>query len=153
MHADCAAGTLYVAEPVPLFEGIGAYQRVDLETFSATTLPILENHGEVGGFVMTGTDEGWFITHTEFGPSPSSHLARVTAAGSTGLWATFTPAHIDRLAFDSATSQLFFPDGCTTNCKSNQTTGVQVFDAITTTQLTTTAIDVGFPPIDVVVAR
>ena len=154
METNCAAAELYVAEPVPLFEGAGAYQRVDLTSLTATTQPYADGLGELGGFVMRARDDGWFITHTEFGPSPSSHLQQITPSSQTAAWNSFAPAHIDRLALDLPTSQLFFPDSCFAHCTDGFAPGIQVFDAATGAHLSATgAIEVGFPPVDVVVAR
>ena len=36
MPVDCAAGTLHVAEPMPLMRGGGGYEVVNLATLSAT---------------------------------------------------------------------------------------------------------------------
>jgi hypothetical protein len=71
-----------------------------------------------------------------------------------GVWNTFADAHVDHLALDAATAQLFYPDRCTTDCSPGAATGVQVFDAATAAQRGPAAgISVGFPPIDVVIAR
>jgi len=154
MSADCSGNTLTVAEPVPLMIGGGQYQQIDLATFAVTTPGIASGLGEVGGFIALTATEGWYIVHTEFGPSPSSHLQHITPAGQTSVWDVFAPTRIDHLAADAPTQQLFFPDGCTTDCQPDHATGVQVFDLATGAQLSTAGpIAVGFPPFDVAVAR
>jgi hypothetical protein len=152
MHTDCAS-TLYVAEPIPLFDGGGTYEQIDLAALTAAPFPLGDGSGEAGGFVMTGPSAGWFIEHTEFGPSPSSHLGRFPDPG--GVWNSFAEAHIDQVAFDAATDQVFFPDACTTGCSpAGSTGGVQMFDATTGLHLDNElAVQVGFPPYRVVVAR
>jgi hypothetical protein len=154
MQADCSAGRLYVAEPVPLTDGGGQYEQIDLTTLAPSTLSLASGLGEVGGFHVVAPDEGWFILHTELGPSPSSHLQHITPTSQGSVWDTFAPVQIDHLAVDAPTRQLFFPDGCTDNCQPGHSTGVQVFDVASGAQVSTDgAIAVGFPPADVVVAR
>lgn len=154
MQADCAASRLYVAEPVPLTDGGGQYEQVDLATLAPSALALASGLGEVGGFHVVAPDEGWFIVHTEFGPSASSHLQHITPASQGSVWDTFAPVQIDHLAVDAPTAQLFFPDGCTSDCQPGHSTGVQVFDVTSGAQISTGgAIAVGFPPADVVVAR
>jgi hypothetical protein len=151
MPADCP-DALYVAEPMPLFEGGGAYERIALATSTPVSLPFADGTGEVGGFAMIDATRGWFIVHTEFGPAPSSHLSLLPDHGS--VWNTFAEAHVDRLALDRESDQLFYPDACTEHCIAPAEAGVQVFDALTATQLSpASGIAVGFPPVDVVIAR
>jgi hypothetical protein len=154
IQTDCRDSALYVAEPAPLTLGGGQYQRIDLATFATSTPGLASGLGEVGGFHVVAPDEGWFIVHTELGPSASSHLQHITPTSQASVWDTFAPVNIDHLAADAETGQLFFPDGCTTDCQPGHATGVQVFDLHSGAQLSTTApIAVGFPPADVVVAR
>jgi hypothetical protein len=151
MPVDCAS-TLYVAEPVPLVDGGGTHEKIDLASLTASAFPIGDGLGEVGGFVMTGADTGWFIYHTEFGPSPSSHLSRLPGPG--GVFDTFASAHVDHVAYDPQTNQVFFPDACVADCLPGRAAGVHVFAADTAAELTAaTGLDVGFVPWNVVVAR
>jgi len=153
MQIDCVEAKLYVVEPLPLYQGGGVVQQVDLATYTADDLS-LELYGEVGGFVMTAPDAGWIILHTEFGPAPSSHLSPFSpGVPPHSVWDTFAEAHIDNLQYDAPSSQVFFPDACTTTCPSEHHPGLEVFDAQTDERLTPNGIDVGFAPVEVVIAR
>jgi hypothetical protein len=152
MPADCAAGILYVAEPAPLMQGGGGYEQVDLGTLRAGDLPI-DTGAEVGGFEFVGADQFWLITHTEFGPGPSSHL-NLIGGGSSETYNTFASEHVNDLALDRDEDLLFFPDPCTRRPTAPSCdTGVHVFQAHTGVPASTKGIDVGFEPIEVVVSR
>jgi hypothetical protein len=152
MPVDCAADILYVAEPAPLMQGGGGYESVDLATLAAHDLPI-DTGAEVGGFEAVEPGVFWLITHTEFGPGPSSHLNLV--GGSTSdTHNTFANEHVNDLALDRDEDLLFYPDACATlppnpSCEP----GVHVFHAHTGERASPTGIDPGFPPIEVVVSR
>ena len=152
MPVDCAGQRLYVAEPIPLMQGGGGYEQVDLATLQASALPIATG-AEVGGFEIVRPDAYWLITHTEFGPGPSSHL---TFFGETmgDTYNTFADEHINDLALDRVENLLFFPDACTKK-PSNQSCdrGIHVFAADSGTPLLDHGIDVGFPPIEATIAR
>jgi hypothetical protein len=152
MPVDCAAARLYVAEPIPLMQGGGGYEEVDLDTLTARELPIATG-AEVGGFEVVQPGEYWLITHTEFGPGPSSHLNFV---GGTvpDTHNTFADEHVNDLALDRDTELLFFPDPCrpgpvNTGCD----TGVHVFHAHTGMRAAALGLDVGFPPIELAISR
>lgn len=152
MPIDCAARRLYVAEPVPLMQGGGGYEVVDMDALVASELPIATG-AEVGGFEIVSEDLYWLITHTEFGPGPSSHLTFFGPV-TTPTYNTFADEHVNDLALDREGAQLFFPDPCrrgpvNTGCDP----GIHVFAALTGALLTEQAIDVGFPPIEVAIAR
>lgn len=149
MPADCAAGMLYVAEPVPVLQGGGGYETVDLETLTAAELPIATG-AEVGGFEVVEPGKYWLITHTDFGPGASSHL-NLVGGTSSDTYNTFGMEHVNDLALDRDEDLLFFPDNCTTapSCDS----GIHVFHAHTGERAIEAGIDIGFPPIEVVVSR
>ena len=152
MPVDCAAGRLYVAEPVPLMQGGGGYEGVDLATLVAAELPIATG-AEVGGFEVVAPGAYWLITHTEFGPGPSSHLNFVGGA-MPDTYNTFAPAHVNELALDRAGNLLFFPDPCAPGpTNPGCATGVHVFQADSGAPLTAKGIDVGFPPIELTVSE
>ena len=152
MPVDCAAGILYVAEPVPLMQGGGGYEQVDLGTLSARELPIATG-AEVGGFEVVAPGIFWLITHTEFGPGPSSHL-NLIGGTSTDTHNTFANEHVNDLALDRDEDLLFYPDPCSAG-PSNPScdSGVYVFHAHTGAPASAGGIDVGFGPIEVVVSR
>ena len=153
MPVDCDAGVLYVAEPAPLMQGGGGYEEVDLDTLAASEFPI-DTGAEVGGFEVVGPDQQWLITHTEFGPGPSSHLNFFDGGSSSDTHNTFAMEHVNDLAFDREADLLFYPDPCFVS-PANQTcdTGVVVFHAHSGARASAEAVDVGFPPIEVVVSR
>jgi hypothetical protein len=152
MPIDCAAGVLYVAEPAPLMQGGGGYERVDLATFTASDFPI-DTGAEVGGFEVLRPDLYWLITHTEFGPGPSSHL-NLFGGTSSDTHNTFANEHVNDVALDRDEDLLFFPDPCLPGpipglCDG----GVHVFHAHTGLPASAGGVDVGFAPIEVVVSR
>lgn len=151
MPIDCAAGTLAVSEPRPLMAGGSAFEQVDLSTLVASRLPI-DIGAEGGGFELVDAQRTWMITHTEFGPGPSSHL-EWNLPGSMGTYNTFAPEHIDDLALDRATGLLWFPDGCDPAPYPACDAGLVPFHALTGERATAASLDVGFPPIEVELAR
>ena len=149
MPVDCAAGRLYVAEPRPLMAGGSIYEQVDLATLRASAWREVGAQG--GGFEVV-TEGEWMITHTEFGPGPSSHLTFSGADFETHN--TFAEAHVDDLALDHVAGVLFYPDPCgTLPAHPGCDDGVHVFDAHTGERLSEGAIDVGFSPFEVAIAR
>ena len=150
MPVDCAAGRLYVAEPVPLMQGGGGYEVVDLDALTAGELPIATG-AEVGGFEVLAPGAYWLITHTEFGPGPSSHL-NFFGATMSGTYNTFALEHVNDLALDRAGGQLFYPDPClVVPSNPSCTPGIRVFAADGGALLSETAVDVGFPPIELAI--
>ena len=92
--------------------------------------------------MLTGPASGWVALHTEFGPSPSTHLNRFAGDELTSAWDTFAPAHLDYLALVGG--HVFFPDGCADGCAPGQRPGVEVFDALTGGPAP--VVEVGFTP-------
>src|SRR5262249_59698112 len=127
-------------------------EQVDLGTLVAHELPIATG-AEVGGFEVVEPGLFWLITHTEFGPSASSHL-NLVGGPTHDTYNSFADEHVNDLALDRVEDLLFFPDNCTprpTNplCDS----GVHVFQAHTGASASAKGIDVGFPPIELGVSR
>ncbi|MGH7787959.1 MAG: hypothetical protein ACRERC_13895 [Candidatus Binatia bacterium] len=152
MPVDCAAGRLFVAEPEPLMQGGGGYEEVDLAALVARDLPI-DTGAEVGGFESVGGGEFWLITHTEFGPGPSSHLTLV-GGPAFETHNTFAMEHVNDLALDRDADRLFYPDACFTGpANPSCDRGVYVFQAHSGERLTAKGVDPGFAPIEVVVSR
>ncbi len=152
MPVDCAAARLYIAEPIPLMQGGGGYEQVDLSTYVASEYPVATG-AEVGGFEVVRPDLYWLITHTEFGPGPSSHLGLV-GGPPFETHNTFANEHVNDLAFDRAANLLFYPDPCATlppnaSCQP----GVHVFDATSGARLTVPPIALEFPPIELAISR
>jgi hypothetical protein len=148
MPVDCAAATLYVAEPRPLMQGGGGYEAVDLSALVARELPIATG-AEVGGFASVNADAFWLITHTEFGPGPSSHLT-LTSHPQFETHNTFAMEHVNDLAIDLDGGQLFYPDPCfAPSCGP----GIYVYAADDGALLSPTPIDPGFLPIELTLSR
>lgn len=152
MPVNCDAGVLYVAEPAPLMQGGGGYEQVDLDALTAADFPI-DTGAEVGGFEVIDPDLYWLITHTEFGPGPSSHL-NLVGGEVPDTYNTFALEHVNDLALDLDEDLLFYPDPCilvpsNPSCEP----GVRVFRARTGAAASEETIDVGFPPIEVVISR
>jgi hypothetical protein len=129
----------------------GGYEQVDLDALTASDFPI-DTGAQVGGFEVLEPTLYWLITHTEFGPGASSHL-NLVGGPSPDTYNTFASEHVDDLAFATEEDLIFFPDPCV-RTPSNQScvTGVHVFDAHTGLLLME-GVDVGFPPIEVVISR
>lgn len=152
MPVDCAGGTLYAAEPAPLMQGGGGYEQVDLTTLTARDFPI-DTGAEVGGFEVLRPDLYWLITHTEFGPGPSSHLNLVGGVFPE-TYNTFANEHVNDLALDFDEDLLFFPDPCVPKpVNPSCDTGVHVFRAHSGERAAEEGVKVGFEPIEVVVSR
>lgn len=150
MPADCDAGRLWVVEPRPLMLGGSHFERVDLATLSASDLEV-QPGAEAGGLEVAAEGLYWSIEHTEFGPGPSSHLVLVDHP-DVPAHNTFSSEHVNDLALDHPTDQLFYPDPCATldaTCPG----GVHVFASLTGAHLTPDGVDVGFPPIELAIAR
>jgi hypothetical protein len=150
MPVDCAAGTLWVVEPRPLFEGGSRFQRVDLRALVASDLEV-QPGAEAGGLEVAADGSYWSIEHTEFGPGPSSHLTWIGHPEFLS-YNIFATEHVDDLMADRVTSRLFLPDNCAT-LPSPCDGGLHAFDTTTGAAVTPTGVDVGFPPIDVAIAR
>jgi hypothetical protein len=97
--------------------------------------PVLAHH-------PYGVRSGSVVTSELLGPEPSD------------TYNTFADEHVNDLAFDREGDLLFFPDACTPSprypsCES----GIQAFHAHTGLRATAKAVNLGFPPIEVVVSR
>ena len=152
MPVDCEERVLYVAEPIPLMQGGGGYEQVDLDTLTASEFPFATG-AEVGGFEVVEPNLVWLITHTDFGPGASSHLTLVGGASS-DTHNTFASEHVNDVALDRDEDLLFFPDPCMpTPANQSCDTGIHIFHAHTGERASAGGVDVGFAPIEVVVAR
>ncbi|MGC4117970.1 MAG: hypothetical protein QM765_26160 [Myxococcales bacterium] len=152
MPVDCAAGMLYVSEPRPLMQGGSGYEKVDLKTLKAADYDI-DTGAEGGGFEVLTETNYWIITHTEFGPGPSSHLNCVGGTRDE-TWNTFASEHVDDLALDRVGDLLFYPDPCSTiSNNASCENGIHVFHAHSGELATTPVVSLGFAPIEVALAR
>ena len=89
----------------------GGVEFVDLQTLASDGLLLAEAQlAALGGFVMTGESEGYFVFHTDI--VPSNHLQRFTIAGG----AIQEPeivfdfgVYLDAMLFDAETGLLYMP--------------------------------------------
>ena len=89
----------------------GGVESVDLQTLASDGLLLAEAElAALGGFVMTGELEGYFLFHTDI--APSNHLQRFTIAGGAvpGPEIVFDfGVYLDALLFDPGTGLLYMP--------------------------------------------
>lgn len=152
MPIDCPAARLYVAEPALLMQGGGGYEQVDLNTLTASELPI-DTGAEVGGFEFVAPGIFWLITHTTTGPAPSSHL-NIIGGETPETHNTFAMEHVNDLVLDRGEDLLFYPDPCKV-LPANQfcVPGVYVFHGHSGFRAAAEPIDVDFEPIEVTISR
>lgn len=151
MPVDCAAGLLRIAEPRPILSGGSGFEEIDLATLTAHDLD-LPDTAEVGGFVYLDATHVWAITHTEFGPGPSSHLNLV---GSTTMptYNTFADEHVDDLAADPESGLVFFPNPCSPDHWSACDPGLVVFEGTTGELASAHAAPLSIAPIEIALSR
>ncbi len=89
----------------------GGVESVDLQTLASDGLLLAEAElAALGGFVMTGESEGYFLFHTDI--VPSNHLQRFTIAGGPIQEPEIVfdfGVYLDALLFDPATGLLYMP--------------------------------------------
>ena len=89
----------------------GGVEFVDLQTLASDgLLPAEAELAALGGFVMTGESEGYFLFHTDF--APSNHLQRFTIAGGPIQEPEIVfdfGVYLDALLFDPGTGLLYMP--------------------------------------------
>jgi hypothetical protein len=152
MTVEAQSRRLYVSVPAGFFDSVeGAVEEIDLDTLQS--LGFITTEGslqtlDLSAFTLVGPDKGFVVTHTEI--VESSHVTGFSRQTGTPVSQIYTTlfGSIRNIAHDPPTSQVFLPDHT-----SDDTVGVLVFDPETDTILTPTPIDVGAPPVDLVVAR
>ncbi len=148
MHRDSRARRLFVRAAGVRLDVSGGIEEIDLDALTSLGIFLseAESIGDLGPFVMVSPDRGYAVGHTDI--TPSSHLFEFTRTGgrvTNELHLTFV--EIESLAYDPATSQLYFPDSDTT------VLGIHVFDTRTNERLTRKPILTGLPPRDLIVVR
>ncbi len=143
---------LYVSVPAGFFDPFeGAVEEIDLDTLQSlgfiTTEGLLQTL-DLSAFTLVSPDKGFVVTHTEI--IESSHVTGFSRQTGTPVSQIYTTllGSIRNIVHDPPTSQVFLPDHTP-----DGTVGVLVFDAETDRILTPTPVDVGAPPVDLVVAR
>jgi len=150
MHVDLVNRRLLVSAPAQRLDTSGGIEEIDLDTLRSLGFIYSEERAgvDLGGFVMFGPDRGYAIGHTDI--VASSHLGVFdldpNAPGQGEIYTSLF-IHNDRLAYDPVTDQVFYPDATASP------PGIHVFDTLTDTRLTETAVGTGKPPADVIVAR
>lgn len=143
---------LYVSVPAGFFDTFeGAVEEIDLDTLQS--LGFITTEGrlqtlDLSAFTLVSPDKGFVVTHTEI--VESSHVTGFSRHTGTPVSQIYTTlfGSIRNIVHDPPTSQVFLPDHTI-----DGTVGVLVFDAETDEILTPTPVDVGAPPVDLVVVR
>ncbi len=141
--------TLYVSTTDSRLDDRGGIEMVNLDTLQSVGYALSEETiSDLGAFVMTSAEGGYFVFHTDI--VPSTHLKPFTINGGVppGPEIFFMLGDfVDSLAFDPSTKRLFLPSGFSTF---GLTPGVYVFDATTDEMVGDGPIDTGMMPHDVV---
>ena len=143
------ARTLYVSVPGFFHDQSGGIEAVDLDELSSLGFAFVEKQigaGQMSAFLFVSPERGYYVHHTDL--LQSSHLVSFSRTTGSFLREHFVSfGLVERLAYDSTTGLIYFPDNDPT------THGIRVFDAATGAQLTTTPVVVGLPPADLALAR
>jgi len=140
--------TLFVSTTDSLYDARGGIERVDLDLLASTGFALTEEAGgsDMGGFVMTAPDEGWYVFHTDF--APSTHLKHFTTAGGPDPGpevVVFLGDTVDVLVHDPVRARVYLPSGFAW-------TGAGLYAVDTRTlQPLGAPLDAGLAPHDVVV--
>lgn len=105
--------TLYVSTTESRNDQRGGIEMVDLDLWQSTGYALSEQVvGDLGGFVMTSTDEGFFVFHTDL--LASTHLQHFTVAAGPDPgfeMMALLGAEVDVLAYDARTRRIYLPSG------------------------------------------
>ena len=140
--------TLFVSTTEGTLDSRGGIEMVDLDLLASVGFALHERQSaDLGGFVMTKPDEGFFVFHTDL--LPSTHLQRFTIQGGPDpgeIIGLITDAH-DSLAFDELNGHVLLPSGHALG-----PAGIYVFDAETKQPVGNGLITTSRDVVDVVVA-
>ncbi|MBN1827230.1 MAG: hypothetical protein JW958_13310 [Candidatus Eisenbacteria bacterium] len=147
MILDEENGDLYVAEMGEYFSLDGGVERVDLNGWTAEGFVVTEAalHGDLGPIALSGgagwavVSDDWFFTNHLVAFDPSTGALLDTLYTTTG--------YVSDLEADAPTGRLFLCD------RKETAPGVHVFDAASGARLTSSPVNTGLPPADVVVVR
>lgn len=105
--------TLFVSTTDSALDARGGIERVDLDLLASTGFAITEEVGgsDMGGFVMTAPDDGYYVFHTDL--LASTHLKHFTAAGPDPGFEIVVLLNdtVDHLAHDPVRGRIFLPSG------------------------------------------
>ena len=141
-------GALYVSATDSFLDGRGGIEKVDLE--SLTSLGFVLGEGQVadlGGFVMTSPEGGFFVFHTDF--AASTHLKGFTVAGGPDPGPEILVLlgdTVDTLIHDPLLDRLFLPRGLAWNSPP----GLRVIDATTRSPVGTGLVPLAERPRDAI---
>ncbi len=110
--------TLFVSTTDSALDARGGVEMVDLDQLASTGFAITEAVGgsDMGGFVMTKPDEGYYVFHTDL--LASTHLKHFTIAGGPDPGQEIVVLlgdTVDMLAHDPARGRVFLPSGFSWN--------------------------------------
>jgi hypothetical protein len=140
LHVDVSGGFMLVSATDGNHLSLGGgIELIDLQTLASSGFVLNEMElAALGGFVMTGPEEGYFVFHTDI--VPSNHLKPFTISGGAepGPEIVFDwGVYLDALLFDPETGLLYMPSGVG---------GMHVVDTTTNTPVTEEPIPLpGFP--------
>jgi hypothetical protein len=145
MHVDLDGGFMLVSATYEDHLNVdGGIELIDLPGLTSSGFVLSEMElAALGGFVMTGPMEGYFVFHTDI--VPSNHLMSFTIAGGSdpGPEIVFDfGAYLDALLFDPETGLLYMPAAVG---------GIHVVDTTTNTPITPEPILLPGLPIDQVI--
>ncbi len=148
MHRDSRARRLFVGMPGVRLDVSGGIEEIDLDALKSMGFMFAEENsiGDLGAFVMVTPDLGYAVGHTDI--TESSHLfmfTREEGRVTNELYLTFDI--IRSMAYDPATSLLFFPDS------GALVPGIHVHDTLTNEGQVPDPVPTGLQPRDLVVAR
>lgn len=104
--------TLFVAANQGALDGRGAIERVDLDTLESIGFALSEQQpvADLGAFVMTSPDAGYFVFHTDF--AASTHVKPFTIQGGPAPGPeilVFLGDQVGELAYDAGARRLYVP--------------------------------------------
>lgn len=103
---------LFVSTATAVLDGRGGIEVVDLDGLVSLGLVLSEEViADLGGFVMTGPEAGWFVFHTDL--LASSHLKPFTVAGGPSAEPEVIVIFdvVDALAWDAVRGKVYLPSG------------------------------------------
>jgi len=145
---------LFVSTTLHRLDNRGGIEMVDLDRLVAIGFALTEEQAsgaDLGGFVLTGDDAGYFVLHTDI--VASTHLHRFTVSGGPVQGPeliTLLGDAVDSLAYDARARRLFRPTG---DARFGPAPGVFVLDTRTDRVVPGTPFDTGLRAHDVVVVH
>ncbi len=114
MQIVAGTRTLFVSTTDSLLDVRGGIEMVDLDALASTGFALTEEVGasDMGGFVMTSPDDGYYVFHTDILASTHLKHFRVPNAPDPGFEiVVLLNDTVDAIAHDPARSAIFLPSG------------------------------------------